>query len=45
MKMPANDLYLTAEWTARNDTKYHVEHYRTNVEETEYLWYETEEFT
>jgi hypothetical protein len=29
--MPANDLYLTAEWTARSDTPYTVNHYREDI--------------
>ena len=43
--MPANDVHLTAEWSARDDTKYHVEHYWEDVEEGRYTLHETEEFT
>ena len=42
--MPANDLNLTAEWSARNDTKYHVEHYWEDVEKGRYSFHEEEEF-
>ena len=42
-KMPSNDLVLTADWTARDDTPYHVEHYLENIEEEVYTWHETED--
>ena len=41
--MPSNDLVLTADWTARDDTPYHVEHYLENIEEEVYTWHETED--
>ncbi len=35
-KMPAWETTVTAEWTARSDTKYHVYHYFKNVGEEKY---------
>lgn len=38
----ASDCELDAEWTARNDTVYTVNHYIENVENDEYIKYKTE---
>ncbi len=40
--MPANNLSFTAIWTARQDTKYTVEHYQETLTNGNYVLFETE---
>ena len=44
-KGATGDITLTAQWTPRTDISYTVEHYKQNVEDDEYTFYEAEEKT
>ena len=43
--MPSEDVTLTAEWTPSTGTKYHVQHYREDIEVWEYTLHETQELS
>ena len=44
-KGSTGDITLTAQWTPRTDISYTVKHYKQNVEDDEYTFYEAEEKT